>query len=390
MNINCSIKSWRSRVRVVQLRVVLLVLCPLLVAPQLQAAIGERQDRVVSGTVVDQDGQPLVGVSVVVKGQANGTVTDRNGGYTIAIEGENAVLQFTFVGFNAEEIMVADQTRLDVRMTAGAENLEEVIVVGYGTQKKSDITGAVASIPKERLEMVPNLNVAQAIQGAIPGIQIQQTASGASPTESIMIRGRNSIQASNTPLIVVDGIPYGGALSDINPNDIQSIEILKDASAAAIYGSRGSNGVILITSMKGIESEPKITYNGYFAKQNFSNYPDYMRGDEFYDFKMIRFPGAMTNSERRIYEEGAWVDWTDLGTRDGRSHQHNLSVSGGGKSTRYYLSGNLLDVKGLVVNDDYQRAAGRINMDSNIAGWLTIGTQTQFTYDNRDGLGPDV
>lgn len=349
-----------------------------------------KQQKTISGKVTDENGNPLVGVTVSVSGTAVSTTTDENGNYSITVSETVRAIAFSMVGYKTIESEVANRSIINIQFKEITGDLDEVVVVGYGTQRKSDITGSVASIPKERLEMVPNLNIAQAIQGAVPGIQIQQTSSGASPTESIIIRGRNSIQASNTPLVVLDGIPYGGSLSDINPNDIQSIEILKDASAAAIYGSRGSNGVILVTSIKGIESEPKIRYNGYYARQNFLNYPDYMTGDEFYDFKMIRFPEAMTDSEKRIYEEGTWVDWTDLGLRNGRSHQHNLSVSGGSKSTKYYLSGNLLDVKGLVVNDNYQRASGRINLDSKIAGWLTIGTNTQLTYENKNGLGPDV
>ncbi len=350
----------------------------------------QQQQRNISGNVTDKLGNPLQGVTVTVKGTTRHTITDERGNYVLAIPEGQHTLVFTTVGFNTEERAIGNQNTLNITLTESISDLDEVIVVGYGTQKKSDITGTVASIPKERLDMVPNLNIAQAIQGAIPGIQIQQTASGASPRESIMIRGRNSIQASNSPLIVVDGIPYGGALSDINPNDIQSVEILKDASAAAIYGSRGSNGVILITSMKGIESEPKIKYDGYYSKQSFSNYPDYMDGGQYYDYKMTRFAGSMTDSEKRIYESGEWVDWTDLGTRAGRSQQHNVSVSGGGKSSKYYLSGNFLDVKGLLVNDDYLRATGRVNMDTRISSWLTVGTQTQLAYSDESGLGPDV
>jgi TonB-linked SusC/RagA family outer membrane protein len=205
-----------------------------------------------------------------------------------------------------------------------------------------------------------------------------------------MVRGRNSIRADNTPLIVVDGIPYGGSLRDINPNDVQSIEILKDASAAAIYGSRGSNGVILITTKEGVDGAAKISYDGYYSRQDFTNYPDYMNGGEFYDFKMIRFPGAMTESERTVYQSGEWVDWTELGTRTGSSHQHNLSVSGGFNNTKYYIAGNLLDVQGLMVNDNYRRLTGRINVDTKVADWLTIGTRTQMSYDDRSGLGPDI
>src|SRR5690606_27383868 len=331
-----------------------------------------------------------IGVNIQVKGTSQGTATDMDGRFELQNVEEDAVLVLSYIGYQLQEVDVEGRTEIYVRMAEDAQTLDELVVVGYGMQKKSDITGSVSSISQDRLEMIPNLNVAQAIQGSIPGIQIQQTTSGSSPEESIVIRGRNSILASNTPLIVLDGIPYGGSLNDINPNDIESIEILKDASSAAIYGSRGSNGVILITSLKGIEGKPRIKYDGYYSIQDFANYPDYMNGDEFYDFKTIRYPESLTDSEKRIYESGQWVDWTDLGIRNGNSQQHNLSVSGGSNTTKYYISGNYLNVQGLMVNDDFSRITGRINLDTKISSWLTIGTQTQLAYNDRSGLGPDI
>src|SRR5690606_12420868 len=166
--------------------------------------------------------------------------------------------------------------------------LSEVVVVGYGVQRRSDVTGSVASLSKERLEMVPNINIAQAIQGSIPGVMVQNTSAGAEPNQEIMVRGRNSIGANNSPLAVVDGVPYGGNLSDINPNDVESIEILKDVSAAAIYGSRGANGVILVTTKKGTIGSPVIAYDGFVSSQQYSNVPEYLDGPQFYDFKNQR------------------------------------------------------------------------------------------------------
>ena len=345
---------------------------------------------IISGQITDMSGEPLIGVNIQVKGTSQGTATDMDGRFELQNVEEDAVLVLSYIGYQLQEVDVEGRTEIYVRMAEDAQTLDELVVVGYGMQKKSDITGSVSSISQDRLEMIPNLNVAQAIQGSIPGIQIQQTTSGSSPEESIVIRGRNSILASNTPLIVLDGIPYGGSLNDINPNDIESIEILKDASSAAIYGSRGSNGVILITSLKGIEGKPRIKYDGYYSIQDFANYPDYMNGDEFYDFKTIRYPESLTDSEKRIYESGQWVDWTDLGIRNGNSQQHNLSVSGGSNTTKYYISGNYLNVQGLMVNDDFSRITGRINLDTKISSWLTIGTQTQLAYNDRSGLGPDI
>lgn len=348
------------------------------------------QRRDISGNVRDTRGMPLPGVSVVVQGTTIGTVTNNNGSFTLSVPVTAQIIEFSFIGMKRYQIALTESALYDVVMEEEAIGVDEVVVVGYGTQKRSDITGTVASLGKERLDMVPNINIAQAIQGSIPGIMINQTTSGAAPGESIMIRGRNSILADNTPLIVVDGIPYSGAIRDISPNDVQSIEILKDASAAAIYGSRGSNGVILITTKEGAEGKPKISYEGYYSHQTLTHLPDYMNGQEFYDFKMIRFPGAMTQSERKLYEAGIETNWPSLGLRDGKTHQHTLSASGGSANTKFFLSGNVLDVRGLAINDNYQRLTSRINIDTNITNWLTIGSRTQLTFDDRSGLGPDM
>ena len=344
----------------------------------------------ITGTVKDKDGVPLVGVNVVVTGTTQGTMTDIDGKYSIKVPEGAKSLTFSFIGMVPQEISIGELTQINVTMIESAIGLEEVVIVGYGTQKKSDITGTVSSLPKERLEMAPNLDIAQAIQGSIPGVMVTTTSAGAEPSEAIMIRGRNSILASNDPLIIVDGIPYGGALSDINPNDVKSLEILKDASAAAIYGSRGSNGVILITTNVGTEGKATISYDGKYSIQRFSNIPDIMDGKQFYDFKMTRLPGGMTQSEQDIYDSGKWVNWLDLGLRKGNSQQHNLAISGGSQTTKYYISGNLLDVKGLIVSDDFKRLTTRINVDTKIASWLSFGTRTELSYEDRSGVAPNM
>ncbi|MBW6479763.1 MAG: TonB-dependent receptor [Bacteroidales bacterium] len=344
--------------------------------------------RQINGIVTSSDGQPLPGVTVVVKGTTTGTVTNDNGEFSLSIPATAETLVFSFVGMRTQEVTIGDRTTFSMVMEEETIGMEEVVVVGYGTQKKSDITGTVASLSKERLEMVPNLNIAQAIQGSIPGVMIQTTSAGASPDQVIMVRGRNSIKASNNPLIVVDGIPYEGNIRDINPNDVLSIEILKDASSAAIYGSRGSNGVILVTTKEGREGRATLSYDGYYSTQRFTDLPEVMDGAEFYEFKMNRVPHFMTQEEKAIYEAGTWENWYDLLLRHGTSQQHNLSVSGGTKDTKYYISGGLLDVKGLTLNDNYFRVSNRINVETKIRPWLSLGTRTQFSYDDRSGVGP--
>jgi len=340
----------------------------------------------ISGKVTDSSGGSLPGVSVLVKGTTTGITTDINGNYSLNNVPANSTLTFSFVGMKSQEIAVDNQSTINVVLEEETIGVDEVVVVGYGSQKKSDITGTVASLNQERLEKVPNLTIAQAIQGSIPGVMMSTSSAGTSPEEVIMIRGRNSIDAGNDPLIVVDGVPYGGQLRDINPNDVKSIEVLKDASAAAIYGSRGSNGVILVTTKMGTKGKARISYDGYYGMQSFVKLPNTMSGPEFYEFKNTREPGSITASEQAVYDAGAWTDWVDLALRKGYSTQHNVSVSGGSDNTTYYFSGGLTDVQGLAVGDDYQRVSTRFNLDSKIATWLTIGTRTQLTYDDRSGL----
>lgn len=347
------------------------------------------QEITVRGTVTDEQGEPMPGVTIIVEGENLGTVTDVYGNYMIEVD-EGTVLVFSFIGYENQKRTVGSSNVISVRMVEDASSLEEVVVVGYGSQKKSDITGSVASIPKERMEMVPNINIAQAIQGSIPGVMVQNTSAGAEPSQDIMVRGRNSIGANNSPLIVVDGIPYGGNLSDINPNDVESIEILKDVSAAAIYGSRGANGVILVTTKEGKEGSPTISYDGFFSTQQFSNLPNYMDGPQFYNFKNERLPSGVTASEQAVYDAGAWVDWTDLAFRKGLSNQHNLSVSGGFGNTSYFVSGAILNVRGLAESDNYFRGSSRFNLDTKIADWLTIGTRTQLTFADKSGVAPSM
>jgi TonB-linked SusC/RagA family outer membrane protein len=350
--------------------------------------ISSDQEKRISGKVTDKSGSPIIGASVFVKGTTVGIVTDIDGSFSLAVPSGATTLTVSFIGMTMQEVILGSQTVYNVVLEESAIGLEEVIVVGYGTQKRSDITGTVSSMPKERLEMAPNLNIAQAIQGAIPGVMIQTSSAGAAPNQVIMVRGRNSILASNDPLIVLDGIPYGGQISDINPNDIQSIEVLKDASSAAIYGSRGANGVILITSKEGVAGKAQIFYDGKFSIQRASNLPDLMTGPEFYAFKQFREPGSITQTEQDVYDSGRWVDWVDLSTRSGFSQQHNLSLSGGTGNVKYYVAGGLLDVKGVLINDDYQRITNRINLDIKVNDWLSIGTRTNLSFDDQSGQAP--
>jgi TonB-linked SusC/RagA family outer membrane protein len=334
--------------------------------------------------ITDDKGEPLEGATILLKGTTKGVKSDAAGNLSLDAS-PNSTLVISYVGFETTEVEINNQASVSVQLKPSMVIGEQVIVVGYGTQKKSDITGAVASLPRDRLEMVPNNNIAEALQGSIPGVMIQTTTAGAQPNQSIQIRGRNSITASNDPLIVLDGIPYGGQLADINPNDIQSIEVLKDASSAAIYGSRGANGVILITSKQGIAGKTTISYDGKYSTQNATNLSRFLTGPEFYAFKMERSPNLMTASEKAMFDSGNWTNWMDLALRQGSRHDHNLAVSGNHNNTKYYIGGGYMKVKGIAKNDEFRRISARINVETKINDWLTLGTRTQLTFDDASG-----
>lgn len=348
------------------------------------------QDKTINGKVTDQkDKSALPGVTISVKGTQKRAITDNAGKYSIAGVSGSSVLVFSFVGYSVREVNAADAsgTTLNVSLTEENNKLNEVVVVGYGTQKKSDVTGSVATVSQKRLQDLPNTNFYQAIQGSIPGVSVNQNSGGAEGNNSsISIRGKRSISASNNPLIILDGIPFNGAISDINPNDIESINILKDASAAAIYGSRGSNGVILVTTKKGKKGKPVISYDGSYGIQKIANLPELLSPEEFYDFKNTREPGTMSLDEQKVYDSKNFPNWVDLATRNGARMQHTLGVSGGSENSRYYISTSYLDVKGVAVNDNFKRLSTRVNLETNITKWLTYGTNTQLSLNNRGGL----
>jgi len=345
----------------------------------------EPQKRTISGTVMDSKGLPIPGATVIIKGTTVGITVDTDGKFQLSIPNTAKTLAVSFIGMKTQEIEINGQNNFSFTLEDATIGLEEVVAIGYGSQKRIDITGSVVSLPKERLEMVPNLNIAQAIQGAIPGVMIQTTTAGAQPDQSILIRGRNSITASNDPLLVVDGIPYMGPISDINPSEVKAIEILKDASAAAIYGSRGANGVILITTKEGVAGKTTISYEGKYSIQDVTNVSRQLTGPEFYAFKMERSPTYMTASEQTMFDSGQWTDWVNLAIRKGFSQEHNISVSGSTNNTKYFISGGLTDVSGVAKNDNFKRISTRINVETKLGDWFSIGTRTQLSFDDASG-----
>ncbi|MCX6218935.1 TonB-dependent receptor [Spirosoma sp.] len=352
----------------------------------------------VTGKVTDEKGDVLPGATVSLKGGSVGANTDADGNYTLRIPDgtPNPVLVFSFIGYTLQEIAIGNQTVVNVQLKGDAKSLNEVVVVGYGTQKRSDITGSVASVPKTRLSQLPVTNVLQAIQGSVAGVNISQSSSVPGAAPSTTIRGQNSINANSGPYVVVDGIPLsktGGSLSDINPNDIESMEVLKDASAVAIYGTNGANGVILVTTKRGNTGKPTIRYNNYVGIENFAHMLRPRNGAEYvqkYADYMAQTGQKLVNpvpnyDELANYNAGITTDWMKEATQTGVLQDHNLSISGGSPNVRYFISGEFLDQKGVIKGYQYKRASFRSNLDVTLTDYLTVGTSLFIANSNRDG-----
>jgi TonB-linked SusC/RagA family outer membrane protein len=357
------------------------------------------QDKTVSGVITNSEtGEPVAAATVAVKGKNSSVISDAQGSFKIKADAGD-ILQITSIGYaNLEVAVPAQDEVLQIRLVASNKQLNEVVVVGYGTKKRSDVTGSVVSVPKSRLERLPVTNILHAIEGSVAGVNINQGSSVPGSSAGILVRGQNSISANTSPLIVVDGIPFnksGGITNDINPNDIASIEVLKDASATAIYGMNGSNGVILITTKRGTTGKPVIRYSGYTGVDNIvqtltpSSPAQYVQ--KYADWwKQVNPTTAQGNVLPNTYEvanynAGKTVDWLNEVKRQGVIQDHNLSISGGTKEFKYFLSGEYLKQLGAVKGYQYHRASVRSNMDINLTDYLSVGTSLFYANNNYDG-----
>ncbi|RAW00880.1 SusC/RagA family TonB-linked outer membrane protein [Pseudochryseolinea flava] len=359
------------------------------------------QDITVSGTVTS-DGSPLPGVYVLVKGTSTGTVSDTNGKYVIAAPPQS-VLVFTFIGMRNTEVAVNNQSSIDVGMEADISQLDEVVVVGYGTQKKSDLTGSVASVSTKEIKSQPLLSLSQALQGRAPGVQVRQSSNAPGGGVSIRIRGGGSLQAGNEPLYVIDGYPlYNEAGPNLNPNDIETIDILKDASATAIYGSRGANGVVIITTKRGKEGRMNIDFEGYYGVQKVRKKLDLLNATELAtlinegianvnedNVGKPGFPKAPAFTEEQIAQLGKGTDWQDEIFRTAPMQSYQLTLSGGDDKMQYAVSGNIFDQKGIVINSDYNRSSLRINLDRKINSKLKFGNSLTLSRTVTNGVATD-
>ncbi len=348
-------------------------------------------DKTVQGKVLSQDdNEALPGVSVLVKGTSRGTTTDAGGNFRLEVPDSAAVLVLSYVGYISQEITVDNQSFLNIKLAVDNKALEEVVVVGYGSAKKKDLTGSLARVDLERSRLQPNINPVQNLRGTVAGVTVTDNGRPGSDA-SIMIRGRNSISASNSPLIVLDGIIYaGGSLSDINSNDIESIDILKDASSSAIYGSLAANGVILITTKKGTSTRPRINYNAYFGTSDFAHAPEYRNAEQYLQARkdaeiMDNGPLPFQVLEEQNIAAGIVIDpWEEI-KRRAPVHSNELSVSGRSDRVNYYFSGSYSDIKSPVKGDNFKRLAARVNLDIAVTDWLSIGTNSG--YSSRDNSG---
>ncbi|MFS4457405.1 SusC/RagA family TonB-linked outer membrane protein [Maribacter sp. 2304DJ31-5] len=343
-----------------------------------------QQESVITGTVTDQDGQPLPGANIIEKNTQNGTQTDFDGNFALQVTDQNATLVISYIGFATQEIALNGQTSISIALQEG-NALDEVVVVGYGPQRRSDLSGSVASVAVEELKELPVTRVDQAIQGRVAGVQIQNNDGAPNGRATIRIRGANSINGGNDPLVVIDGF-QGGSINTINPNDIESIQILKDASATAIYGSRGANGVVLVTTKKGKSGKPVVTYNSFYSLQEVRNELDLLNAGQYAQTvnahrSEIGLNPVFTSAEISAFNANGGTDWQDEIFRTAFSQNHLLNVSGANDNISYYVSGNVIDQEGIIQNTSYDRYSLRANLTARINDKLSVTTNTYLSHE---------
>ena len=341
------------------------------------------QQITVQGVVKDQTGETVIGASVMEKGTTNGTITGIDGDFSLNMS-PNGTLVVSFVGYKTQEVQVKGQKQLQVVLSEDAEMLDEVVVIGYGTMKKSDLTGAVSSIGNKDIKDSPVSNLGQAIQGKISGVQIVD-AGKPGDNVSIKIRGLGSINNCD-PLVVIDGVPTDLGLSSLNMADVERLDVLKDASATAIYGSRGANGVVMITTKRGTEGKGKLAVSANYSFQNATNVPSLLNAAQYAELSndMMVNSGRNPNPEwANPSELGAGTDWMDELLRTGVMQNYTVSYSGGNEKSHYYVSGGFLDQSGIVKSVNYRRFTFQSNSDAQVLKWLKFSNNITFSADTK-------
>ena len=363
------------------------------------------QNVTVKGTVTSQTGEPLSEVSILVRGTTAGTSTKNDGSFEISAP-QNSTLIFSYIGFITKEVkLTSSQSNLALQLLTDKNELNQVIVVGYGTRRKSDVTGAITSISEQAIKDVPASNLASAIQGQASGVDIQRNGANSKPgaVPNILIRGSRSLTASNSPLLVVDGIPFNGSINDLNQDDVSSVEILKDASSTAIYGSRGANGVILITTKRGRNAKPVVTYTGYAGKTKLISEFPVMDAQEFTTFKKwaninanpgkytgLDDPAFLTNgvfdpAEVEGLKTGRNTDWQSYIYKTGIMTDHQIGISAGTDNTQYAISGGYFNQTGIYEGQQFQRFTVKASIDQQLGTRFKVGLSSLNVYSKRSG-----
>lgn len=354
----------------------------------------------VTGTILDEHGETLIGVSVLEKGTTNGTTTNLDGHFSLQVS-PKAVLIISYIGYKTQTITIGNSLTLKISLEPDTQSLDEVVVIGYGTVKKRDLTGSVASMKAKDMVSMPTSNAMEAIQGKVAGVDIVRTSGEAGATPQITIRGNRSINGDNSPLFIIDGI-QGGSYADLNANDIASMDILKDASSTAIYGAQGANGVVIITTKKGQAGKAKVNYDGYFGVNGNVQYPKSLTGDAFMNYRREAYRttgawnspaddvNAFTSDELQAIKDNKWVNWVDLVTRTGQQQSHNVSVQGGTDKTKAFLSLGYFQEQGIFPDDEANRYTARINIDQIINTHVKAGLYSQLTYWDKDQINKSL
>ncbi len=368
--------------------------------------------RLLKGVVTDENGESIIGANILVEGTTIGTITDLNGQFSLDVP-TNAVLQVSYIGYVSQNVKVGNRHELTVRLLEDTQALDEVVVIGYGSMKKSDLTGAVVSANIKDFEKSPNTNILQSLQGTVPGLNIGQVTS-AGTTPDISIRGTNTLSGNKSVLIVLDGIIYNSSLSSINPNDIESIDVLKDASATAVYGAQAANGVLLITTKRGKAGKTRVNFSTSYTTSsptkdlrpmNRNEYLDFVR-TFYYDEAFIGPDYTTPNPDFRVADKLPDAimldsnqpdglvpydyDWWSEGTGNASMWETKLSLSGGTESASYLISLAHTDQSGYIINDDFKRNSIRVNLDTKPFSWLKTGVQAFGSFVNQDGAEPGI
>lgn len=371
-----------------------------LVLPIAFLCFGITQAQTVSGTVSDENG-PLPGANVLVKGTSNGTQTDFDGNYELNDVPDNAILVFSFISFKTKEVAVDGQSSVDITLQPDTQALDEVVVIGYGTQRKSDLTGSVSTINSESIQEIPTTNPEQALAGKAAGVNVSSNSGRPGGNTNVRIRGNNSINANNSPLYVVDGVIGAGPINYLNPNDIKSMEVLKDASATAIYGARGANGVIIVTTKRGSKTGGQVSFDSFISIGEMVRKLDVLNSEEFLQVEMNSYNNAQK------YDPVGWAngkyenpmnyrdnsnlfdangnplydtDWQEEATRTAITQNHNLSFTGGNEKTSYGLYLNHSDQEGVLLESYLKRYSGRLVLDGQVKDWLKVGGSFTFNH----------